>query len=639
MVERSPSTTSIGFGALPEPEVPVTPISNQLPYGQRVFNICGLAIKCIHNRMALFYVKDRTALWLPFVITNAGQKWETCIRAMEEMIVSDQIVDPKEKDLELTKVMITSTQMFSFRRLQLPNDEFVEQTIVCGYWTSSGKVLCCANTERFFWCAIEDIINKKNSQIWGGEVIDLARFLNKSDQEMKGSLIEICELTNDDTYQFLTYSLNSSNTTKRWIAESLHKTSVDRRTAQKLHSDFVQHCYPSLNMSYISYRQFLTHIRTNQLEDKLMDRAFIAFSFKSPGFISYKELLLGLVAIDPLSPDNDMRIAYIFYAYDHNLDGYLDRSDLMQMVTDIYAMRKQSVTYRDLEQHVNQMLTTEGFVDKDNRITLKSLTQTSSQPLFKDIRMLFRSEVSLIQAFAEKSIYQLIEKAVKKFDSGQYGSCPKHRVRDYRIATHKVMMNTTYRIIDSQDLRISDGKDIMFSSEPTSVEIQRRHSIDLVVRKNSDPNQTIASIRELGNILKSDDKSFQTLKEFQLITVQNLTIELIKTICEQTYLIFYNEKRVVKVQTPVYVLGDIHGNLRDLMTFEDQIWRTNPYVLASSLVFAGDYVDRGDYGIECVLYLFAMKILNPNQVFLLRGNHEIRSIQKQFTFEKECNDK
>ena len=92
-------------------------------------------------------------------------------------------------------------------------------------------------------------------------------------------------------------------------------------------------------------------------------------------------------------------------------------------------------------------------------------------------------------------------------------------------------------------------------------------------------------------------------------------------------------------QVQWYILGDIHGNLRDLMTFEDQLWRMSPHCMSSNLVFAGDYVDRGEYGIECILYLFALKILNPNQVFLLRGNHEIRSIQRQFTFEKECNEK
>lgn len=47
-------------------------------------------------------------------------------------------------------------------------------------------------------------------------------------------------------------------------------------------------------------------------------------------------------------------------------------------------------------------------------------------------------------------------------------------------------------------------------------------------------------------------------------------------------------------------------------------------------------MDRGIYGPEVIMLIFCLKILAPDKFFILRGNHEIRVIQEQFTFKELC---
>ena len=87
----------------------------------------------------------------------------------------------------------------------------------------------------------------------------------------------------------------------------------------------------------------------------------------------------------------------------------------------------------------------------------------------------------------------------------------------------------------------------------------------------------------------------------------------------------------------ITVCGDIHGqyfdlaNLFTLNGFPEGV--SNPYL------FNGDLVDRGSYGVECLLTLCAVKLHDPAAVFLSRGNHEGLNLNKVYGFEGEAKAK
>merc|ERR1739848_875049 len=135
----------------------------------------------------------------------------------------------------------------------------------------------------------------------------------------------------------------------------------------------------------------------------------------------------------------------------------------------------------------------------------------------------------------------------------------------------------------------------------------------------------------IQKLLTADHDSLHSETDFclsseEISELNNLTIEHLKN--QDTVLQYKTAGRQIKV------VGDIHGQYDDLLKiFQDHNSGTPA---ETSYLFLGDYVDRGKKSLYVISLLFAYCLKYPETFFLIRGNHEMPSVNIYYGFFAEC---
>lgn len=575
---------------------------------------------------------------------------------------------------------LANFQLFSTYRFQIPDGEVINRYIYLAQWTVGGSSespskhspgpspppassppttsasvpRCCKDTSNVQWISIDSIVAeaRQNSPVqplldhlWGYEVAMVAPALQLQSPPVGTSSLQqqslpyvtpvLQEFSSSEVMKYLSRQRQNHSTAS--FCQMLHEAKFTEADVIKIYCDYVQHCFPSATMTFCSFYEYFTKISFLQFDDGSLRNVFRAMNFKNKHHMLFNEFLLGLAALDSNVPNSKLRFTYIFRYYDRNADGFLDEEDFKRLVGDIRFKANLSSDPAELDNDVKSRLAILKLLDDSRRISYKAFLNEACH--IGGIMHLFRTNKAILEAVHSRQAYEIIvNKYGKPFSRYQLGTCAKCRPKKYSLAYHAVRINVQNRVENPKALvNLSCGElDRNLQFVERANEQQLKHSIEVVFNESEVANKVLALIRKMADLGRM---SAEQKKEVKRQVAAGLTVELIRKLCKEVTSILLVEPRLLKVNAPCFVLGDLHGNIDDLLIYEDQLWPLAPMANAPNVLFLGDYVDRGDYGIEVVCYLFAMKILAPTKFFLLRGAHEIRDVQRKFSFYQECKNK
>ncbi|KAK2960584.1 putative Serine/threonine-protein phosphatase [Blattamonas nauphoetae] len=127
-------------------------------------------------------------------------------------------------------------------------------------------------------------------------------------------------------------------------------------------------------------------------------------------------------------------------------------------------------------------------------------------------------------------------------------------------------------------------------------------------------------------------EKLMSVRKAETLTFVDLPEADIKALIISVRQVFMSQDVVLELTSPIKVCGDVHGQYSDLL----RLFEYGGFPPEANYLFLGDYVDRGSQSLEVICLLFAYKLKYPENIFLLRGNHECATINKLYGFYDEC---
>ena len=418
--------------------------------------------------------------------------------------------------------------------------------------TDNPAFSCCSEGNCIDWISTTDLCDNNLPNIWGPEVVQFLRIV-KSDFEGYTERIE--EFSLDDVYYY-----SPRDPPRNAEEKLLYELGISEKTIEVLYNDFLDHCYPCFSLPIYSFKQYLGKYGL-KFEDDRLDSLFMAFNYTKTGYVSFHELLMGLVSLEPLAAHQETRLKFIFRFYDPTSKGYLDCDDFAKMIADIHPNLEANEQQAKLEEAVEsvgwtlktaedreepiKVITFTNFIEAVGGFKLSGTSHLcrSSVPVFLQLtKAVIRKKKQTADDLSEwKDLRSVLLPNTFK------GTCKRCREAKFRLATHSVTIDSAGSC---------SGKVLTVNKESRYAPVDRR-SVDFTFNSNSVSNVFIRKVREFAKHKGTVTEPRGLLDGGKAAEMY----ELMQKLVGEAKPLLEKESRCPNVCSPIYVIGDIHGNL------------------------------------------------------------------------------
>ena len=299
---------------------------NKYPKKLNVFHNMAFVIFCPkHRKIAVsdnIVKKRELAIWLPFVYLSSDIKKRITVEESIALILSDDnprltALYKKEKPFDSS---ISSMCSMSIKEI---NFGFTRSVCLVRLHSDNPVLQCCRKTSRTIWLDIDLISNDYIDCLWGPQLKHYIRVFDEYFQKVR-------------TVYCLYSKLYTPHIPDEQVLKSLN---ITEKQIQLFYMDFIEHCFPSVVMSFVSFKDYLGKYGFKS-NGKTLNRFFDAFikdtNLNDRNFLFFEELLLGLAHIDPKCINNESRFGLAFRYYDVDRDGYLSKEEFREMIEDFH---------------------------------------------------------------------------------------------------------------------------------------------------------------------------------------------------------------------------------------------------------------------------------------------------------------